>query len=116
MSSNDCTYPFLKRAPRILPGLEEFAVELHTPPDTKPKTFWSIGAKRRAREEYSQYLADTERRITDAEGKYISGLLSMSPGVSECIASAESVSPTLWERTPDDSDFMAARLGTGEIP
>ncbi len=43
MNSNDCTsYQFLKLAPRILPSLEEFAVELHTPPDTKRKLFSAL--------------------------------------------------------------------------
>ena len=69
-----------------------------------------------AGEKYSQHLAGIEREINDAEGSYLSALSSMSPGVGECIALAENVSRLLWERTPRDNDFMAARVGTGQVP
>lgn len=67
-------------------------------------------------EKYSEYLSDTDRQITDAEGAYISSLSTANPGVIECLAIAQNVSRRLWERTPRDGDFLRVRVGTGSIP
>ena len=64
-------------------------------------------------EKYSEYLADTDREITDAEGAFISSLSSANPGVIECLSIARNVSRRLWERTAKDSDFLNVRVGTG---
>ena len=66
-------------------------------------------------EKYSEYLAETDREITDAEGAFMSSLSSANPGVLECLSIAQNVSRRLWERTPKDSDFLNVRLGTGSI-
>ena len=63
-------------------------------------------------EKYSEYLADTDREITDAEGAFISSLSSANPGVIECLSIARNVSRRLWERTAKDSDFLNVRVGT----
>lgn len=65
-------------------------------------------------EKYSEYLAETEAKITDAEGAFISSLSAMNPGVLECLSIAQNVSRRLWERTPKDSDFLNLRVGTGK--
>ncbi|MBR0186016.1 MAG: FHA domain-containing protein, partial [Synergistaceae bacterium] len=64
-------------------------------------------------EKYSEYLSETDREITDAEGAFISSLSSTNPGVIECLAIAQNVSRRLWERTSKDSDFLSVRVGTG---
>ncbi len=64
-------------------------------------------------EKYSEYLSETEKKITDAEGAFISSLSAANPGVIECLSIAQNVSRRLWERTPKDSDFLNVRVGTG---
>ena len=64
-------------------------------------------------EKYSEYLSQTDREITDAEGKFVSSLSSANPGVIECLSIAQNVSRRLWERNSRDSDFLSVRLGTG---
>lgn len=64
-------------------------------------------------EKYSEYLSQTDKEITDAEGKFVSSLSSANPGVIECLSIAQNVSRRLWERNSRDSDFLSVRLGTG---
>ncbi|MBQ7220146.1 MAG: type VII secretion protein EssC [Synergistaceae bacterium] len=66
-------------------------------------------------EKYTEYLAETDKQITDSEGAFISALSITNPGVNECLAIARNVSRRLWERTPRDKDFLSVRLGTGSI-
>ena len=66
-------------------------------------------------DKYSEYLSETEREITEAEGSFISSLSSTNPGVIECLAIAQNVSRRLWERNPKDSDFLSVRVGTGSM-
>lgn len=64
-------------------------------------------------EKYSEYLSQTDKDITDAEGKFVSSLSSANPGVIECLSIAQNVSRRLWERNSRDNDFLSVRLGTG---
>lgn len=64
-------------------------------------------------EKYSEYLSQTDKEITDAEGKFVSSLSSANPGVIECLSIAQNVSRRLWERNSRDSDFLNVRIGTG---
>ncbi len=64
-------------------------------------------------EKYSEYLSQTDKEITDAEGKFVSSLSSANPGVIECLSIAQNVSRRLWERNSRDSDFLSVRIGTG---
>ena len=66
-----------------------------------------------AAEKYSEYLAETDKKIIDSEGAFISALSMTNPGVTECLSIAKNVSRRLWERTPRDSDFLNVRVGTG---
>ncbi len=64
-------------------------------------------------EKYSEYLSETDRKIDECEGAFISSLSSVNPGVIECLSIAKNVSRRLWERSPKDSDFLNVRVGTG---
>src|SRR5262249_20193560 len=41
---------------------------------------------------------------------------SAAPSAAELLRRARTLDPSLWERRPDDSDFLAARVGTADRP
>lgn len=63
---------------------------------------------------YQEHLTEKENEIAKAETAYMSVLSSINPGILECVSIAENIERRLWERTPNDSDFLNVRLGTGQ--
>lgn len=53
-----------------------------------------------------QLTADQQRKILTRE----------NPAPKDCMAAAEALRPTLWERRPSDSDFLDVRIGMGYEP
>jgi S-DNA-T family DNA segregation ATPase FtsK/SpoIIIE len=79
------------------------------------------------RRRYRQALQERERRFRERLGQEVHGLqqraqlqreilLEQDPAPMDCIARAVNLDAHLWERSPADADFLALRLGTGEIP
>ena len=51
-------------------------------------------------------VADVQRRIIETENN----------APQECLQTVQQLRRNLWERLPDDSDFLLTRLGLGKIP
>lgn len=65
---------------------------------------------------YSTYIAKTAGRIRD-KIEYNRGVLDrMLPSGGEAVAFAVNASPRLWEKGNIHEDFLAVRLGRGDIP
>lgn len=56
---------------------------------------------------------DTLERLVEEQRK---ASLVPNPGLAECFRRVESHNSRLWERKPEDPDFLDVRLGTGKAP
>jgi len=68
-----------------------------------------------AKDKYAKHLEDRDKEITAAEAKLLRTLETTNPGAKECISIATRRDRRLWERTPNDDDFLTLRVGTGQI-
>ncbi len=67
-------------------------------------------------EKYRAYLSGVSKRIKDAHLHQLQSLLTTNPSPRECASIVLSRSRQLWERRPDDTDFLSVRLGLGDVP
>lgn len=67
------------------------------------------------REKYQQYLSEVECRLKEAHARQKTVLEQSNPSPAECCRIAQEREPRLWERRPEDDDFLTVRLGVGEI-
>ncbi len=72
---------------------------------------------------YKARLASWRTRLSEAEARLGSCVLAetaqrreSAPEAGELVARARSPLPTLWERRPDDNDFLRLRVGTADLP
>ena len=66
-------------------------------------------------EKYHAYLENVSKRLKEAHSRQLQGLLSANPSPEECFAIVRTKGRQLWERRPNDPDFLAVRLGMGTI-
>ena len=66
-------------------------------------------------ERYSEYLIQMRGKIEAAYQANTKALQERYPSASECCALNEN-SPLLWNRNDSHDDFLAVRLGTGDLP
>jgi S-DNA-T family DNA segregation ATPase FtsK/SpoIIIE len=67
-----------------------------------------------ATEKYAEHLREREDAITAAETEFLRTLSAVNPGVRECASIAARLERRLWERSPQDEDFLDIRLGIGQ--
>jgi S-DNA-T family DNA segregation ATPase FtsK/SpoIIIE len=75
--------------------------------------------RRTMREREQQYRALlTERRqtLTTLRDRQLAAMTHTHPEPAECLARVEARDQRLWERSHEDADFLAVRLGLGEQP
>ena len=88
--------------------------------------FWSLARMREdkkrevcekqlRREEYEEYLQRIRRRLSEEAGYNTAMLHQLYPSAEECLQYTEN-RPELWNRTPDEKDFLFVRLGLGSVP
>ena len=65
---------------------------------------------------YEEYLAEVNGTLSGKLKEFAEAVQATDPTVSECFHIADNPERRLWERKPDDKDFMSIRVGTGEIP
>ncbi len=83
----------------------------------------AIEAKRTGQHEFKDALAE-HREIVDEQVQYlevqrleeIRGRFRELPAVGDLSGLVRSLSDRLWERAPDDSDFLRLRAGTAQLP
>lgn len=64
-------------------------------------------------ERYRDYVADQKARIAKVADIQRRIVIDENPEPVQCLQTAEEVRRNLWERMPEDSDFLAVRLGIG---
>jgi len=67
-------------------------------------------------EKYHAYLSDVEKRLKEAHAQQLHYMLTSNPSPKESSSIVDSRDRQLWERRPEDPDFLSVRLGTGTIP
>ena len=66
-------------------------------------------------EKYHAYLDSVSKRIEDAHGYQLQSLIASNPSPQSCLSIVCSKGRQLWERRPNDPDFLVVRLGIGTI-
>lgn len=64
---------------------------------------------------YNEYLWETVKEIEENTEKQLNGSLLVHPDTTYCLGVACNLERRLWERKPEDEDFMALRAGSGNI-
>lgn len=139
------TYPYYSRSPRMVkePGIIQ--VDIESAPSIGDKPSMGMGGiplspsmiavslgmqvfrygmskkkykglQQKRAEIYANYLAQQEQKIINQQELQRSYLNTINPSVLECLKRADVKCPSLWERHPDDKDFLSLRLGTGALP
>ncbi len=67
-------------------------------------------------ERYTNYLNDKIKDIEEQQSRQRRAMLWADPEAKDCVAIAANRESRLWERTPEDSDFLEIRLGRGDVP
>ena len=73
------------------------------------------GSDKKVSDKYQTYLAEIEQTISDGHLAQKNQLLSANPSPMECLDIARNRKSMLWEREPEDDDFLWVRLGIGQI-
>lgn len=68
------------------------------------------------RERYGAYIEAQKARIGLVADEQREIIMRENPTVSECIEITTGLKRNLWERTPDDNDFLSVRVGMGYEP
>jgi len=64
-------------------------------------------------EKYKEHLRDVVVQIEKATKEQIKALNMASPSLNECFDMVRNIDRRLWEKKPQDSDFVHIRIGTG---
>lgn len=67
-------------------------------------------------EKYGAYIESQKARIESVAGLQREILMRENPNVHECAEITAGLRRNLWERTPEDGDFLELRLGMGYEP
>jgi len=70
----------------------------------------------KAEETYAIHLHEKEAEIKAAEQSYIKALETAHPNFATCQRIVKQRERRLWERSPGEDDFLALRVGTGDMP
>lgn len=65
---------------------------------------------------YREALEDYRAKLESAVRQQWEALWLNFPPVAECLRRVRELDPRLWERSPQDDDFLALRVGIGEMP
>lgn len=72
--------------------------------------------ERMRQERYRAYIDDQKariRKVADVQRRILS---QENPPPEECMRTVQKLRRSLWERLPEDSDFLNVRLGIGQVP
>lgn len=72
-------------------------------------------SERRRRVVYQNYVADCERKIREKYRGHQNMLRGLYPAIEDCMCGTGRL-PHLWNRTKQDEDFLACRVGIGNLP
>lgn len=136
------SYPWFSRAPRLYEEVPSLSIEIEAAPAIGEKPSMGMGAiamsvpamaislgmtalryglgrrkysqkeKQRA-EIYAKYLTGIENQLQTHAEQQRALALRVHPDTKSCIQRVDGPAPDLWERHPDDEDFLHIRLGLG---
>lgn len=66
-------------------------------------------------EKYEAYLDGISKTLQQARDKQLAALQMENPSADTCIGIANSRTATLWSRNPQNENYSAVRLGTGDV-
>ncbi len=67
-------------------------------------------------QKYQEYLDGIEGEVLDKQAHQRQILTEPHPSPEECLRMAKHLDRNLWNRGPEDDDFMTLRLGLGSLP
>ena len=67
-------------------------------------------------DKYHEYLQTIVREIEEKQDEQRIRLMQANPPAQVCVENTEKMARELWDRRPDDEDFMTLRVGSGETP
>jgi S-DNA-T family DNA segregation ATPase FtsK/SpoIIIE len=70
----------------------------------------------RQRREYRRSLAELRDELQAERADEVARRRAQAPSAPELLRRARRLEPTLWERRPDDPDFLALRIGSADQP
>lgn len=73
-------------------------------------------AVRQREERYRAFLEARRQELTSLRDQQRAALCQADPGPEECRGRVERLDRRLWERAPQDADFLSLRVGLGERP
>lgn len=65
---------------------------------------------------YRSYIGEIEAQMREYNSQELNRLLATCPDITACSEFPVSGNTRLWERMPSHRDFMAVRLGRGDVP
>jgi S-DNA-T family DNA segregation ATPase FtsK/SpoIIIE len=68
------------------------------------------------RSAYNQAIKKVKKELVDAHQAQKDALLRMDPDPEDCLSQVLNLDVGLWERRPQDDDFISLRIGIGETP
>lgn len=139
-------YPWFSRAPRMYSEVPPLSIEIAEAPAIGEKPSmgmttiaatngpgmaiglgmtalrYGLGKKkynekeRQRAEVYAKYLTGIENQLKDHADQQRSHAISLHPDTADCVQRVNGPRQNLWERHPEDTDFLSLRLGVGQTP
>lgn len=64
---------------------------------------------------FDEHITSVVKEIEKKQAEQTTALLLSDPDTEECFEIVKNRKPRLWERTPEDQDFVSVRIGQGSI-
>lgn len=64
---------------------------------------------------YAEQLNELDRELTEERNGQLNKMLQVHGDFERCDSTVKRRSPSLWERSPQDADFLRLRVGTGRM-
>lgn len=138
-------YPYFSRAPRLYSGLPPLSIQIEDAPGIGEKPSMGMAAiamsvpamaislgvsalryglgrrkysklEEQRAELYTRYLTGVEEQLKKHADLQRILEEQLHPALHECLRRADGPSLKLWERRPEDDDFLSLRLGRGKAP
>lgn len=138
-------YPWFSRAPRLHHELEPLKISIESAPAIGSKPGMNMGGimlnpammalsvgnqalryglgsrkykklEKRREEIYSAYISNIEEQLRDYAEKQRACENALHPSAEACMDRVNGPKANLWERRPEDGDFLTLRLGQGTVP
>jgi|GEM_PF-4477174 len=66
-------------------------------------------------EKYNEHINDSICELEDKARDQLKAMALAHPNTTDCFNIVKDIERRLWERKPEDADFMSLRIGSGTI-